>query len=106
MSLNKEVNKSLPVPIPIDWLYECLETRTSKGIKIEDLFLVVHNPSKEEGYLVKEIPPHYLWPRFRGGNLKIFFVKAKVKTRLLWNKKFNYPKISIPKTPKSLMKVN
>lgn len=103
MSAQKEVNKSLPVPIRIDWLYECLEQRT-RHIKIEDLFLVVHNPSGEEGEILKEIPPNILYPMFRGGYLRIFFVKAPVRTRLLWTKKFNYPRISVPKTPANLRK--
>lgn len=87
---------------PGDWLLSILGIRTNPpfNLKMEELFLVL--PTKDaEGYEIVEIPPKPEF-RFKGGKLLVFHSKKFTIPTVLNTRKFNYPNISVPKTPKSL----
>lgn len=109
--------------IPLEWLYETLIKRCGKpyNIKLSELFLLV--PCEDEAEFDYEIVPTPYYPLVPHGKLKVFFLKPSkliattgeagalnksVKNldlstpRILWNRKFNYPKISKIKSSKTL----
>jgi hypothetical protein len=86
------------------WIYEKLEEKYKSGKTIQDFFLIAPSPRNkstgavEELELDIEIPPNILWPQFPGGSLKVFLADGCKKITLCERSKFNFPKISTPKT--------
>lgn len=101
--------------IPLEWFYETIIKRTSPpyNIPLNELFLLV--PHEDEAEFEYEIKPTPYYPFAPSGKIRVFFLKphkliastgevAKLNKevsglnlatpRILWVKKFKYPKVS------------
>lgn len=131
MKENSKIIKPYGEPnVLLEWFFEALEKRVAAGVKLDDLFLIT--PSENEAEFDYELASAFKWDNIFGlkghGNIlrrdyptlarliensdkkitvKVFFIKPErcPKIILLNKRRYNYPKVSVPRNARSMRSI-